>query len=112
MIWRLQGAAGNTAAAQTIFAARRVGSRRDAYPFNLGLLALQTNDPASAATYFRGSREREPDNSEDRALLILSLEKAGNKTEAEQERESANETFGPNGLPAIRSTRRTKPWRG
>ncbi len=70
-------------------------------PENLGLLALQTNDPAAAAGYFREAAEREPDNSEDRALLILSLEKADNITEADQEREAANETFGPNGLPAI-----------
>jgi Tfp pilus assembly protein PilF len=34
-------------------------------------------------------------------LLILSLEKAGKKAEADQERVSANESFGPNGLPAI-----------
>src|SRR6266446_2368857 len=33
--------------------------------------------------------------------LILSLETAGKKTEADQERETATETFGPNGLPAI-----------
>jgi tetratricopeptide (TPR) repeat protein/TolB-like protein len=94
---------GKTAAAQTDFRrAAELDPGEDAYPFNLGLLALQTNDPAAAATYFREAAGREPDNSEDRALLILSLENAGNKTEAEQERESANETFGPNGLPAIR----------
>jgi Tfp pilus assembly protein PilF/TolB-like protein len=74
----------------------------DDYPFNLGLLALQMNDSVAAADYFREAAEREPDNTEDRALLILSLEKAGRKTEADQERESANETFGPNGLPEIR----------
>ena len=93
---------GKTAAAQTdLLRAAELGPGEDDYPFNLGLLALQTNDPAAAAGYFREAAEREPDNSEDRALLILSLENAGNKTEADQEREAANETFGPNGLPAI-----------
>jgi tetratricopeptide (TPR) repeat protein len=93
---------GKTAAAQTDFRrAAELDPGEDDYPFNLGLLALQTNDPAAAAGYFREAAEREPDNAEDRALLILSLEKADKKTEADQERESANETFGPNGLPAI-----------
>jgi tetratricopeptide (TPR) repeat protein len=93
---------GKTAAAQTdLRRAAELDPGEDDYPFNLGLLALQTNDPASAAAYFREATEREPDNAEDRALLILSLEKANKKTEADQERESANETFGPNGLPSI-----------
>jgi tetratricopeptide (TPR) repeat protein/TolB-like protein len=73
----------------------------DDYPFNLGLLALQANDPAGAAEYFREAAERQPDHAEDRALLIWSLEKAGKKPEAEQERETATEAFGPNGLPAV-----------
>ena len=74
----------------------------DDYVFNLGLLALQANDAAAAAGYFREAVEREPDNPEDRAMLILSLDKAGKKSEADQERETAKETFGPNGLPPIR----------
>jgi tetratricopeptide (TPR) repeat protein len=73
----------------------------DDYTFNLGLLALQVNDAAAAAVLFRESVEREPDNAEDREMLILSLEKAGKKAEADQERETAIEAFGPNGLPAI-----------
>ena len=94
---------GKTAAAQSdLRSAAELDPGEDDYPFNLGLLALQSNDPAAAADYFREAAEREPDNAEDRALLILSLEKAGTKTEADQERETANETFGPNGLPAIR----------
>ena len=93
---------GKTAAAQADFRrAADLDPDEDDYAFNLGRLALQTNDPAVAAGYFHEAAEREPDNSEDRALLILSLEKAGNITEADQEREAANETFGPNGLPAI-----------
>ena len=93
---------GKTAAAQTDFRrAAELDPDEDDYPFNLGLLALQTNDAPAAAGYFRDAAEREPDNPEDRAMLILALEKAGKKDEADQERESANETFGPNGLPAI-----------
>jgi tetratricopeptide (TPR) repeat protein len=75
----------------------------DDYVFNLGLLALQSNDAVAAADHFREAVEREPDNPEDRAMLILSLERAGKKSEADQERETATETFGPNGLPAIRA---------
>jgi Tfp pilus assembly protein PilF len=94
---------GKTAAAQSdLRRATELDPGEDDYPFNLGLLALQTNDSAAATGYFREAAEREPDNAEDRALLILSLEKAGNKTEADQEREAANEAFGPNGLPVIR----------
>jgi Tfp pilus assembly protein PilF/TolB-like protein len=93
---------GKTAAAQTdLRRAADLDPAEDDYPFNLGLLALQANDAAAAADYFREAAEREPDNPEDRALLILSLEKADKKTEADQERETATETFGPNGLPTI-----------
>jgi tetratricopeptide (TPR) repeat protein len=93
---------GKTVAAQSDFRrAAELEPGEDDYSFNLGLLSLQMNDPAAAAGYFGEAVEREPDNAEDRALLILSLEKAGKTNEAGQERESANETFGPNGLPAI-----------
>jgi tetratricopeptide (TPR) repeat protein len=93
---------GKTAAAQGNFRrAAELDPDEDDYPFNLGLLALQSNDPAAAADYFREAVTREPDKPEDRALLILSLEAADRKTEADQERETATETFGPNGLPAI-----------
>ncbi len=98
--WARQG---KTAAAQSSFRrAAELDPDEDDYPFNLGLLALQSNDPAAAADYFREAAAREPDKPEDRALLILSLEAAGKKTEADQERETATETFGPSGLPAIR----------
>ena len=73
----------------------------DDYSFNLGLLALQGGDAAAAANYFRQAAEREPDSAEDRALLILSLEKAEKTGEADQEREAAKEAFGPTGLPPI-----------
>lgn len=98
--WARQG---KTAAAQKNFRrAAELDPDEDDYPFNLGLLALQSNDPAAAADYFQEAAAREPDKAEDRALLILSLEAAGKKTEADQERETATETFGPNGLPTIR----------
>jgi len=95
---------GKVAEAQTdLRRAAELDPDEDDYVFNLGLLALQGNDTAAAADHFREAVEREPDNPEDRAMLILSLEKAGKKAEAEQERETARETFGPNGLPAIRA---------
>jgi tetratricopeptide (TPR) repeat protein len=74
----------------------------DAYPFNQGLLALRVNDGSAAAEHFREAAAREPDNPEDRAFLILALEKAGKKTEADEERESAAEAFGPKGVPVVR----------
>src|SRR5579863_7874242 len=74
----------------------------DDYPFNLGLLALASNDFASAAEYFRDASGRKPDSAENRALMILALEKAGKKAEADEERETAAEAFGPDGLPVVR----------
>jgi len=74
----------------------------DDYPFNLGLLYLQAKDPASAGKYFRMACDREPDNSENRALLIYSLQKAGKKDEAEDEQSSAEESLGPNALPTVK----------
>jgi tetratricopeptide (TPR) repeat protein len=74
----------------------------DDYPFNKGLLALGTGDYAAAADDFREAAAREPDNAENRSFIILALEKAGKKTEADEERESAAETFGPDAVPAIR----------
>jgi tetratricopeptide (TPR) repeat protein/TolB-like protein len=73
----------------------------DDYPFNLGLLALHADGFAAAAEYFREAAERRPENPEDRALLILTLEKAGKNPEADQERETATEAFGPKGLPVV-----------
>jgi len=70
----------------------------DDYPFNLGLLAVQTGDFAAAAAAFREASERKPDNPEDRALLVQSLEKGRKKAEADQERESAAEALGPSAL--------------
>lgn len=74
----------------------------DDYPFNLGLLALGQKDLATAATQFREAMHREPDNPEDFAFLIYSLEKAGKKSEAAGEREAASEALGSDALPAIK----------
>ncbi len=74
----------------------------DDYPFNLGLIAMRQGDFNAAAGLFRQASEREPDTPEDHALLIAALEKAGNKEEADQERNSVAEEFGPNGLAATR----------
>jgi tetratricopeptide (TPR) repeat protein/TolB-like protein len=73
----------------------------DDYPFNLGLISLRSGDFANAAISFREASEREPDNPEDRAFLILSLEKGGKKSEADEEREAAAEALGPNALPVV-----------
>lgn len=97
-----QARQGKVAAAQTsLKRAAEMAPGEDDYSFNRGLLALQSADAAAAADYFRDAAEREPDSSEDRALLILSLEKAEKTGEADQEREAAKEAFGPNGLPPI-----------
>ena len=73
----------------------------DDYPFNLGLLAFRANDFNAAAAAFREAVLREPDNAEDRALLIQSLDRAGKKAEADEERNSVAEAFGPNALPTV-----------
>jgi tetratricopeptide (TPR) repeat protein len=73
----------------------------DDYPFNLGLLAMQSGDFAAAAAAFRDASERKPENAEDRSLLVQSLEKTGKKAEADQERESAAEALGPNALQSV-----------
>jgi tetratricopeptide (TPR) repeat protein/TolB-like protein len=97
-----QARQGKVAAAQaSLKRATEMAPGEDDYSFNRGLLALQSDDAAGAANYFRDAAEREPDSAEDRALLILSLEKAEKTGEADQEREAAKEAFGPNGLPAI-----------
>ena len=97
-----QARQGKQAAAQaSLRRAADLAPGEDDYSFNLGLLALQSDDAGAAADYFREAAEREPDSAEDRALLILSLEKAGKSAEADQEREAAKEAFGPNGLPVI-----------
>jgi tetratricopeptide (TPR) repeat protein len=74
----------------------------DDYPFNLGLIAVRQGDFAGAVVLFREASQREPDIPEDRALLIAALEKTGKKEEAEQERVTATEAFGPNGVPVAR----------
>lgn len=97
-----QAKQGKVAAAQaSLRRAAELAPGEDDYSFNLGLLSLQSDDAGAAADYFREASEREPDSAQDRALLILSLEKAGKNAEADQEREGAKEAFGPNGLPPI-----------
>jgi predicted Zn-dependent protease/TolB-like protein len=75
----------------------------DDYPFNLGLLAMQSGDFNAAAAAFRDASERKPENPEDRLLLVQSLEKAGKRADADQERESAAEALGPNALQSVRA---------
>jgi Tfp pilus assembly protein PilF len=82
--------------------ARDIDPDEDDYPFNLGLLALQQKDVATAATHFADAFEREPDNPEDLAFLIYTLDKQGKKEEAAAQRERAEEAFGENGLPLLK----------
>jgi tetratricopeptide (TPR) repeat protein len=82
--------------------ARDIDPDEDDYPFNLGLLALQQKDLATAETHFSEAVEREPDNPEDLAFLIYTLDKLGKKTEAETQRDAASEAFGDKGLPLLR----------
>lgn len=97
-----QARQGKQAAAQaSLRRAAELAPGEDDYSFNLGLLALESDAAGAAADYFREAAEREPDSAEDRALLILSLEKAQRHAEADQEREAAKEAFGPNALPLI-----------
>jgi tetratricopeptide (TPR) repeat protein len=94
---------GDVASARTALSrASDIDPDEDDYPFNLGLLALRANDLASAAIHFREAVHREPDNPEDRAFLIYTLEKTRKKSEAAEERESALEALGPNGLPVVK----------
>jgi tetratricopeptide (TPR) repeat protein len=82
--------------------ARDIDPDEDDYPFNLGLLALQQKDLATAQTHFREAAGREPDNAEDAAFLIYTLDKLGKKTEAAEQREAASEAFGEKGLPLLK----------
>lgn len=94
---------GNLAAAlPSLGRARDLDPDQDDYPFNLGLLSMQGNDFVTATSHFRDAIEREPDNPEDWAFLIYSLEKAGKKSEADQERDLALESLGPNGVPSLK----------
>jgi tetratricopeptide (TPR) repeat protein/TolB-like protein len=82
--------------------ARDIDPDEDDYPFNLGLLALQQKDLATAETHFREAAAREPDNAEDVAFLIYTLDKLGKKTEAADQREAASEAFGEKALPLLK----------
>jgi tetratricopeptide (TPR) repeat protein len=91
-----------TAAASALLRALDLDPDEDDYAFNLGLLYLRGNDATTAAKYFREASDREPENPEDRAMLVYALEKTGNKTEAAQERNSAIETLGLASLPPVK----------
>ena len=82
--------------------ARDVDPDEDDYPFNLGLLALEQNELAVAATHFEEAVHREPDNAEDRAFLIYALDRQGKKSEADAVRTAADEVVGEKGLPFLR----------
>jgi tetratricopeptide (TPR) repeat protein len=93
----------NLPAALTVISrASDIDPDEDDYPFNLGLLALQQKDFARAETHFSEAVKREPENAEDRAFLIYSLDKEGKKPEAAAAREKAEEILGEKGLPALK----------
>lgn len=71
------------------------------YPFNLGLIALRAEDLDGAISEFREALQREPDDAEARALLILALERAGKKSEADAERAAASATPNAGPLPVV-----------
>ena len=101
---------GNASAARTALSrASDIDPDEDDYPFNLGLLALRANDLASAATHFREAVHRAPDSPEDRAFLIYALDKAKKKSEAAEERESAQEALGSPNLPVIKLEAKKEP---
>jgi Tfp pilus assembly protein PilF/TolB-like protein len=98
-----QARQGNMAAALTTLGrARDIDPDEDDYPFNLGLLALRQSEWVTASTHFAEAVHREPDNAEDFAFLIYSLDKAGKKADAEQQRVLSVEEFGDKGLPALK----------
>jgi tetratricopeptide (TPR) repeat protein/TolB-like protein len=74
----------------------------DNYPFNLGLLALQQKEYATAVTYFEEAVRREPDNKENRMFLIYSLDKSGKKEDAAAAREAAEQALGEEELPPLK----------
>jgi tetratricopeptide (TPR) repeat protein len=90
------------AAFTVISRAADIDPDEDDYPFNLGLLALLQKEYPRATTYFEEAARREPDNPEDRAFLIYSLDKEGKKDDAAAARESASEAFGEKGLPLLK----------
>lgn len=82
--------------------AAELDPEEDDYPVNLGLIYLRSNEFAKATDEFRDAAEREPETAEDRSLLVYSLNKAGKKEEADEEKDSAAETLGPGALPAVK----------
>ena len=82
--------------------ARDVDPDEDDYPFNLGVLALQQKEPTVAVTHFEEAVHREPDNAENRAFLIYTLDKQGKKSEADAARTAADEVVGEKGLPLLK----------
>ncbi len=82
--------------------ARDIDPDEDDYPFNLGLFSLAQGESVTASTHFAEAAQREPDNAEDVAFLIYSLEKAGKKIDADQRRVLASEEFGEKGLPVLK----------
>src|SRR5215813_2684269 len=86
----------------TLRRAAELDPEEDDYPINLGLVYLSTNESTKASDEFRDAMEREPENAEDRSLLIYALGKAGKKEEADAEKDAAAEALGPGALPVVK----------
>lgn len=95
---------GKAAAAHSdLVRAAELDPEENDYPFNLGVLALRGGDFVNAAAGFREAIRRQPDDPEARAALIYALERAGQKAEAQAERDSAAEIPGLLPLPAVKA---------
>src|SRR5262249_20331518 len=82
--------------------AAELDPEEDDYPINLGLVYLSTNEFTKASDEFRDAMEREPENAEDRSLLIYALGKAGKKDEADAETAAAAGVLGSGALPVVK----------
>jgi tetratricopeptide (TPR) repeat protein len=82
----LRFAQGDSPAAKTRYeAALRIDSKHKGALNNLGVLALNDNQPAAAVDYFRRALALEPRNAKTHYLLAKALDLAGNRDEARVE---------------------------
>jgi tetratricopeptide (TPR) repeat protein len=79
----LRHAEGDSAQAHTFYeAALQADSKHKGALNNLGVIALEENQPERAAAYFRRALELEPHNAKTHYLLAKALAMAGNRSEA------------------------------
>ena len=73
--------------------ARQLDPDDEDYSFNLALLKLRANHPGAAVAPLRDAVSREPEDAEARALLVVALERSGQKEAADAERAAAPADF-------------------